>query len=180
VFSSRCASFLVSPRNHYNAYISQAARDIRGGQDKLAGAFERMDSSLRRLEIHTEVPPTTEMMDTTIQIMVGVLSILGISTKEIRQCPISELFSTSMSPLTEQCSEKYAKKLVGRNDMEDALRRLDELTDEEARMATAEALKATHAIDERATEVAEQVPSVDDRVPVASVDDAAAEVINGA
>jgi hypothetical protein len=63
--------------------------------------------------------------------------------------------------------------------MEDALKRLDELTDEEARMATAEILKATHA-DERATEVGEWVPAVDDRVPVASVDDTATEVIYGA
>ena len=44
-----------------------------------------MGSFLQRLEIYTEVPATTEMMDTIIQIMVEVLSILGIATKEIRQ-----------------------------------------------------------------------------------------------
>jgi hypothetical protein len=55
--------------------------------------------------------------------------------------------------------------------MEDALKRLDKLTHEEARMATAEVLRATHVIDER-------VHAVDDRV--ASVDDKVAEVINGA
>ena len=33
--------------------------------------------------------------------------------------------------------------------MEDALRRLDKLTQEEVRMATAEALKVTHTVDER-------------------------------
>jgi hypothetical protein len=75
-----------------------------------------------------------------------------------------------MSPLTEECSEKYGRKLIGRTDMEDALKRLDKLTHEEARMATAEVLRATHVIDER-------VHAVDDRV--ASVDDKVAEVING-
>jgi hypothetical protein len=43
--------------------------------------------------------------------------------------------------------EKLLKKLLGRNDVEDALKRLDKLTQEEARMATAEVLKITRGID---------------------------------
>ena len=67
-----------------------------------------------------------------------------------------------------QCSEKYFNKLIGRTDLEDGLRRLDKLTQEEARMATAESLRATHTIGERVRGVADQVVGVDDRV--ASVD----------
>jgi hypothetical protein len=63
--------------------------------------FERIESFFRRLEIYTEVPPTTEMMDTLIQIMAEVLSILGIATKEIKQGRMSEKFSMSVLPLTE-------------------------------------------------------------------------------
>jgi hypothetical protein len=97
-----------------------------------------------------------------------------------------------MSPLTERCSEKYAKRLIGRTDLEDALRRLDKLTHEEARMATAEVLRMTHAIDETVTGVREQVLVVDDRLVsvdnrmvnvdnrVATVDGKVTEVINGA
>ena len=44
----------------------------------------------RRLEVYTQVPPTTEMMDILVQIMVEVLSILGIATKEIKQGLLSE------------------------------------------------------------------------------------------
>jgi hypothetical protein len=72
--------------------------------------------------------------------------------------------------LTEGCLEKFGKRLIGRTDMEDALKSLDKLTQEEARMATAEVLRATHIIDER-------VLAVDNRV--ASVDDKVEEVING-
>jgi hypothetical protein len=43
-------------------------------------------------EIYTEVRPTTEMIDLIIQIMVEVLSILGIATKEIKQGRISKHF----------------------------------------------------------------------------------------
>jgi hypothetical protein len=39
--------------------------------------------------------------------------------------------------------EKFLKRLLGRNDVEDALKRLDELTQEEAKMATAEVLNIT-------------------------------------
>ena len=39
------------------------------------------------------------------------------------------------------------KKLLGRNDVEDALKRLDKLTQEEAKMATAEVLKVTRGMD---------------------------------
>lgn len=41
------------------------------------------------------------------------------------------------------------KKLLGRNDIEDALKRLDVLTMEEARMAVAETLNITHKVDDK-------------------------------
>ena len=56
------------------------------------------------------------------------------------------------------------KRLIGRTDMEDALKRLDKLTDEEARMAVAQNLKATHNVDERVIGVANAVMAADNRV----------------
>ena len=44
----------------------------------------------RRLEIYTELPSTMEIMDMIVQIMVEVLSILGIATREIKQGRISK------------------------------------------------------------------------------------------
>ena len=61
-------------------------------------------------------------------------------------------------------SEKYGKKLIGRTEMEDALKRLDKLTHEEAWMGIAQNLKATHAVGGR----------------VGVVDDKVTEVIRGA
>jgi hypothetical protein len=51
------------------------------------------------------------------------------------------------------------KKLLGKNDIEDALKRLDTLTMEEARMAIAETLKVTNRVDNK-------VDRVDDKVTV--------------
>jgi hypothetical protein len=55
-------------------------------------------------------------------------------------------------------SEKYLRKLIGRNDIEGALKRLDKLTQEEARMATAEVLKVTHSIDDKVKGLIEGTP----------------------
>jgi hypothetical protein len=52
--------------------------------------------------------------------------------------------------LTHSHVEKYLKKLlVGGSDIENALKRLDTLTQEETRMAIAQVLKASHSIEER-------------------------------
>jgi hypothetical protein len=59
--------------------------------------------------------------------------------------------------LTYGCLGKYVKKLVGRTDVEDALGRLDRLTQDEVRMAAAQGLKATHEVDNK-------VQAIDDKV----------------
>ena len=64
----------------------------------------------------------------------------------------------------EGCLEKYGKKLIGRTELDDALKKLDKLTQEEARMAIAENLKATHTVDERVRGVASSVTVIDNRV----------------
>ncbi|SRR5258708_34560197 len=86
-----------------------------------------------------------------------------------------------MTLLTEGWLEKYWKKLIGRTEMEDALKRLDKLTQEEARMAAAENLKVAHTVDERVKGVVGTVEAIDNKVAgvdgrVASVGDQVAGV----
>ena len=59
----------------------------------LATVFERIENFFRRLETYVEVPPTTGMTDMIVKIMVEVLSILSIATKEIKQNRTSELIA---------------------------------------------------------------------------------------
>jgi hypothetical protein len=66
------------------------------------------------------------------------------------------------------------KKLIGNSEIEDALKRLDRLTQEEALMASAQLLKIANAIDSEVGEIAANVLVVDDRV--AGVDDRVAGV----
>ena len=80
---------------------------------------------------------------------------------------MSDICANTVS-LTERSSEKYLKRLAGRTDMGDALKKLDKMIHEEARMAIAENLKLTHAVDDR-------VKGVDARVA-----DGVKAVIDGA
>ena len=90
--------------------------------------------------------------------------------------------------MTERFSEKYLKNLFGHEtDIEDALKRLDFLTQEEAQMAAAQVLKATHAVDDtgRLRSIADIALSIDNRVggvndQVQGVDDKVTAVVDGA
>ena len=64
---------------------TQAAKGVIASQDALITIFERIESFFRRLEEYAEVPMTDAMRDIMVKIMVEVLEIFGIMTKEIKQ-----------------------------------------------------------------------------------------------
>ncbi|KAH8986717.1 hypothetical protein EDB92DRAFT_1818199 [Lactarius akahatsu] len=121
-----------------------AAKDVDASQEALADLFERIENFFKRLESYTEVPPTDAMTDIIVKIMVEVLNIFAIATKEMKQGR----------------ANRFLKKLVGRKDIEDALARLDKLTQEEARMAAAQILRLTHSIDDKVKVVDDNVTGV--------------------
>ncbi|KAH9988665.1 hypothetical protein BJV77DRAFT_728378 [Russula vinacea] len=121
--------------------LLSAANDVGASQAKLIDLFNCIERFFGRLEIYTGITPTTAMRDIIVEIMVEVLTILAIATKEVKCGRL----------------KKYFKKLTGNTDIEDSLARLDKLTQEEARIASAELLKMTHSVDSK-------VMGVDDRV----------------
>ncbi|KAF8264996.1 hypothetical protein EI94DRAFT_1804983 [Lactarius quietus] len=132
----------------------QAAKDVAASQDVLIDIFERIENFFRRLETYTDVPTTEAMKDIIVKIMVEVLGIFAIVTKEIKQGR----------------AKKFLKKLIGRRDIEDALGRLDRLTQEEARMATAQVLKLTHLVKDGVEAVGDKLKGVGDKVNLAVED----------
>jgi hypothetical protein len=67
---------------------------------------------------------------------------------------------------------------LGKTDIEDALRRLDQLTQEEVRMATARLLTLTHSVDSKVARMDDEVKGVNDRVK--DVTDTVKVVLDGA
>ena len=86
------------------------------------------------------------MTEIITEIMAGVLKTFGTATKELRRGSTSEFPFGCLSIYVEQRAEKFLRKLTGMTDLEDALKKLDKLTQEEARMALAEVLRITHNV----------------------------------
>ena len=102
------------------------------------------------------------MTDAIVKVMVEVLNILAIATKEINQHRASESILGDRLTISTDCSsETFLKTLAGRTDIEDAFQRLEEVTLEEARMAAAEALKAIHGV---GTKVGDTLKAMEDRM----------------
>ena len=100
-----------------------------------------------------------------IEIMVEVLLILAIVTKEVKRGQLSELISRRfMTIRLSGYLEKYMKKLIGNTEIEDSLNRLDRLTLEEALMASTELLKVTHGVDGKLMVVDDRVKGVQGKV----------------
>jgi len=69
----------------------QAAKDASASRDKLIEMFNRIERFFHRLEIYTNISPTMAMSNMIVEIMVEVLTILGIATKEMKRGRLSEL-----------------------------------------------------------------------------------------
>ncbi|KAH9008479.1 hypothetical protein EDB84DRAFT_92310 [Lactarius hengduanensis] len=104
-----------------------AARGTAASRDVLIELFERIENFFVRLQTHTEVPPTAQMTNVLGKVMAEVLSMLAVATKVMNQSR----------------KKTFLKRLVGRNDVEDALLRLDKLEQGELRMISAQVLKDT-------------------------------------
>ena len=81
---------MVHRNGIFSIDVCQAAKDI-NASEALADLFERIENFFKRLETYTEVPPTAAMTDIIVKIMVEVLNVFAIATKEIRQGRTSEL-----------------------------------------------------------------------------------------
>ncbi|KAH9169401.1 hypothetical protein EDB89DRAFT_1908686 [Lactarius sanguifluus] len=148
---------------------AKVAKDVAASKDALAELFERIGFFFKRLETYTNVTPTAAMTDIITEIMVEVLTIFGIATKELRR----------------GSAKRFLKRLAGRTDLEDAVKKLDRLTQEEARMALAEVLRVTNSVrdevevvDGKVADVGDKVQRVDEKVQIAIDDCGEAKLIN--
>ena len=58
---------------------------MRASYDALVDIFECIENFLRRLRIYTGIPPTPAMTEMVVKIMVELLSVLALATKQINQ-----------------------------------------------------------------------------------------------
>jgi hypothetical protein len=91
----------------------QEAKHVRASYDALVDIFECIENFLRRLKIYSEIPPTPSMTEMVIKIMVELLSVLALATKQINQ----GRFSMSVLDYSHPwliCARNICKKIIGR------------------------------------------------------------------
>jgi len=110
----------------------QAAKDIGASHDALANLLELTEEFVNRLKIYTEVALEQAMVELIVKMMVQLLHVLGLVTKEIKRKSLI----------------KIGKKLlgVGENDIDVALQKLNQLTLIEGRTTMAHILRHTDGL----------------------------------
>ncbi|KAH9166439.1 hypothetical protein EDB89DRAFT_2246196 [Lactarius sanguifluus] len=82
--------------------LIMAADGVSSSYDALVDLFECIGNFLNRLRIYTDIPLSPSMMDIIVKIMVELLSVFALATKQIKQGRF----------------KKFAKKLLGESEIE--------------------------------------------------------------
>jgi hypothetical protein len=76
--------------HHRNIRFCQAIKDVRNSYDALIELLESIELFLFRLDIYKKISLTVAMTERLVKILVEVLSILALATREVRQGKLSE------------------------------------------------------------------------------------------
>ncbi|KAH8977580.1 hypothetical protein EDB86DRAFT_3249740 [Lactarius hatsudake] len=105
-----------------------AADGVSASYDALLELFECLGNFLKRLHIYAGISLEPSMTDVVAKIMVELITILALARKQIHRGRLKQ----------------FAKKLLGDSEIETILKRLDRLTQEEARMTVAQTFVIVH------------------------------------
>ncbi|KAI0270506.1 hypothetical protein BC834DRAFT_950300, partial [Gloeopeniophorella convolvens] len=106
------------------------AKRVSASYDALIDLLGHVNQFLERLKIYTWSPSTAPIAEILVKTLAEVLSIFALVTMEIKQGRL----------------RKFGKTLLGDSEVEDALRRLDKLTEEEHRVVAAQTYSNTVSI----------------------------------
>ncbi len=87
------------------------AKDASTSKNKLIEIFSRIEHFFQRLEIYTGFTPTADMTYIMVSIMVEILTIFAIATKEVKSGWLSKL----MSHLFTLLDSHFIQKSVSRS-----------------------------------------------------------------
>ena len=137
-------SFLSSA--HFNTEILQAAKDVSASHEVLLDLFERMEDFFKRFKVYSRSLLNTELAGILVKVVVKVLNILSLATKEVEQSRASESiphFQCTCSTTLINYLERYIKRLAGKKDIKNAVGELENLIQGEHYTVTAQVLQDT-------------------------------------
>jgi len=120
-----------------------------------------LGSFVKRLDIYTKIDLTPIMTEIIVKIMVELLTVLALATKQVTQKRFSKCAVAHALSITQCVTVKFAKKLLGETEIEAVLQRLDRLTLEEARIGVTETLGVVHGLVSNVKEIMEGAQYLD-------------------
>ena len=104
--------FIIPFKQLLSDVVFQAASGVSSSYDTLLDLFECLGNFLKRLEIYTTIPPSPIMTDIVVKIMVELLSVLALASKQIKQgrfskCAVTGTFCGLM------CHREIREEVVG-------------------------------------------------------------------
>jgi hypothetical protein len=104
ILLSVCAFVLSLSVHLHDIQTYQAVKGVLDDYDTLADLLESVEHFLIRLDIYTKIPPTVRMTEMIVKILVELLSILALATKQLQQGKLSEyVLGEILHYLTMQC-----------------------------------------------------------------------------
>jgi hypothetical protein len=122
-------------------WVSQAAKDVSASYDTLLDLLQTIERFLSRLNIYTRIPLTPAMSNVVVKVMGEILSTLALATKQVKKGRLSVCCCSKCDIFIQRTTEKFVKKLLGENEIEAVLHRLDRLTQDEARATGSQILE---------------------------------------
>ena len=157
--------------DHSDTEPTQAAKDTLGSPDALMEIFERIESFFTRLEEYAKVPTIqtdASIKPVIVNIMVELLGIFAILTKEIKRGKTSQSIIDRTSFVADRDTvtylKKYLQRLIGRADIEGALENLRRLISEEFMIAVAQIWKVVHRIQSGVDIATKKIDKLDKKI----------------
>jgi hypothetical protein len=85
-------SFQLQITDPSDIQVCQSTKDANASYNALVDILESIDHFLNRLDVYTKIPPTAAMTKMVFKILVELLSILSLATKQFKQGRFSESF----------------------------------------------------------------------------------------
>ncbi|KAH9956737.1 hypothetical protein BC827DRAFT_1157651 [Russula dissimulans] len=121
-------AILLSPCDMLDYY--KKTKGVIASYDPILDLFESFESFLGRLDVYTKIPSTAAIAEIVVKILIELLSTISLAIQHVRQGRL----------------KRFGKKLLGENEIEMVLKRLDRLTLEEARMSATQTLEVVYGL----------------------------------
>jgi hypothetical protein len=125
--------------------VSQVANDSGTGDDVILDLFYCIESSLKLLRIHVEVPSNLVVIGKAMKILFQLILVLALATRQAEQGRLRESLRVDVTlahPTLENIKEKWLKD----DDVMRVGRRLNRLTQEEAQITVAQNMEAVYGL----------------------------------